>query len=325
MTGLIGLALFSSVLWSMATPAAQAAGVARSGVCTGDDPAAVTLVIDASRAGGGLSTVCVSNFSGNGLNLLDAAGVSHEGTAKDGASFVCRLNGLPSADQESCVTTPPMSAYWSYWSATPGGSWGYAARGVTGAVTVGSYVGWSFGSMQAPGVGTPAWAPATPPPAPDPIPAPDPVPVDPVPVPDPAPAGQGSSTDGQAGGPGVGADATGSGNKSSTAGQSQATGSGTGASAGAVATDATVNSDGQVPTEAPADPATSTASSSASPTAGAKASHATQSTPETTPGGSESESGASGTALGTLIALGVLVVAAAGGGAYAWRLRRRGR
>ena len=77
-----------------------------------------------------------------GLDVLAAAGVTLEGTGDYGLDVVCRVNGLPSADdplpvaghedyRESCATMTPEFAYWSLWvedRAT--GSWDYAPVGI---------------------------------------------------------------------------------------------------------------------------------------------------------------------------------------------------
>ena len=63
-----------------------------------------------------------------GLDALEAAGFSWVGTTQFW-SFVCRINGLPTPDDDPCVRTPPADAYWSYWTAPRGGSWSYESQG----------------------------------------------------------------------------------------------------------------------------------------------------------------------------------------------------
>ncbi|MFB6989331.1 prenyltransferase/squalene oxidase repeat-containing protein [Streptomyces sp. NPDC056304] len=70
-----------------------------------------------------------------GYELLHEAGFTTEGTQHDGPAFICRI-GLgsgtqyPTSDQESCVLTPPATAYWSYWIASPGqNKWTYSQYG----------------------------------------------------------------------------------------------------------------------------------------------------------------------------------------------------
>ena len=62
-----------------------------------------------------------------GLDALEAAGFSWAGTAQFW-SFVCRINGLPTPDDDPCVRTPPADAYWSYWTAPRGGAWSYESQ-----------------------------------------------------------------------------------------------------------------------------------------------------------------------------------------------------
>ena len=170
---LTALAVASVVALGLGASPAQAVGFpeSRSGYCTTADTDAVTVVIDFGDLGGGVRVYCATGLKSGatGMDALHAAGVSVTGTQQSGSGVVCRLNGKPSADQtislpgnpdyqEKCVDTPPAGAYWSYWSATAGGSWTYNSRGVLqNRVKLGGYEGWSFahGSKRAPGV-TPA-------------------------------------------------------------------------------------------------------------------------------------------------------------------------
>ena len=70
--------------------------------------------------------------------LLNASGWHTTGTEHDGPGFICRIgydryhDGVqyPTASQQSCVLTPPASAYWTYWQASPGqDSWTYSQAG----------------------------------------------------------------------------------------------------------------------------------------------------------------------------------------------------
>lgn len=117
------------------------------------------------------------NFSGNGLEALDAAGVDMTGTARWGTSFVCRLDGRPAADEtiprtgdptyrEDCGDTPPANAYWSYWYAENGGSWTYSALGLENRQALpGGFEGWSFSLNRTPTTNPPPDLAATRPPA----------------------------------------------------------------------------------------------------------------------------------------------------------------
>lgn len=76
----------------------------------------------------------------DGLDVLRDAGVQVEGTAQWGAAFVCRVEGRPASSetilvpdvgalQETCDRTPSALAYWTLWTAAPGGAWTYAQTG----------------------------------------------------------------------------------------------------------------------------------------------------------------------------------------------------
>ncbi|MFJ6297350.1 prenyltransferase/squalene oxidase repeat-containing protein [Streptomyces griseoviridis] len=73
-----------------------------------------------------------------GYDLLHEAGFSTTGTEHDGPAFICRIGygsfnsgtQYPTPDKESCVLTPPATAYWSYWTAAPGqDTWSYSQYG----------------------------------------------------------------------------------------------------------------------------------------------------------------------------------------------------
>ena len=150
----------------------QVAAGSHGGYCTSADQDAVTLVVDYQDLGGGTEIRCAAGLrrGATGYDALQAAGVSVAGTVHDGPGYVCRLNGRPSASlrlpiagndsyTEQCVNTPPTSAYWGYWWASPGGGWTYSSAGaMSHRVAIGGFEGWSFshnasgGSNPAPGV-----------------------------------------------------------------------------------------------------------------------------------------------------------------------------
>lgn len=214
------------------TPSAAAAGYA--GPCT--DDLGVTVVVDFQALGaygghgGGTVVRCApgSNgqpFSGTGLDAFQAAGIALTGTSNYGLTFVCRVNGRPMADEplsvpgndaytESCATTPPPTAFWSYWQADNGGSWAFAQQGAKGTqARAGGFEGLSF-SLNA-GYVPPRTAPSRPAPQPPPTQDPAPSPAPPSPDPgsgspapaDPSPGESGTPAD--RGGSGSAADAPG--------------------------------------------------------------------------------------------------------------------
>jgi hypothetical protein len=78
----------------------------------------------------------------NAKEVLSEAGVTIQGTATYGDQIVCRVNGLPSADEpvvvpgqephvETCASMPPAFAYWGLWEkANAEAEWEYAKEGV---------------------------------------------------------------------------------------------------------------------------------------------------------------------------------------------------
>jgi hypothetical protein len=47
------------------------------------------------------------------LDLLEKANIKIEGTNRYGLDVVCRVNGLPNRNMESCDVMPPENAYWA--------------------------------------------------------------------------------------------------------------------------------------------------------------------------------------------------------------------
>ena len=89
------------------------------------------------------------------MDALTALGITVTEVSRT-PGFICRIAGWPSADQivpipgndaykELCVDTPPTTAYWTYWSASEGGTWAYSLTGYTlHEVTFSGYEGYSF-------------------------------------------------------------------------------------------------------------------------------------------------------------------------------------
>jgi hypothetical protein len=120
---------------------AQTAAVA--GACPGAD--GVTVVVDFQELGGSTIVRCATGPQSTGLAALKDAGITITGTTRWGEAFICRIEGKPGADTESCIDTPPASAYWSYWHASNGGSWTYSQLGAAARTPPpGSFEGWSF-------------------------------------------------------------------------------------------------------------------------------------------------------------------------------------
>jgi len=146
--GTIGLAGCSS-------EASTAAG--HEGYCTADDRNSVTVVIDYSDLGPVPTIGCAFDLPthATGMDALVALGITVTEVTRT-PQFICRIDGLPSSDQvvpipgnddykETCVNTPPTTAYWTYWSATEGGQWTYSLTGYAlHEVVLGGYEGYSF-------------------------------------------------------------------------------------------------------------------------------------------------------------------------------------
>lgn len=105
------------------------------GQCT--TSSGVILAVDFSHWGGPLLRSCGTTPT-SGYTLLNQGGWATTGTGHDGPAFICRIGysgyqggtQYPTPKQDSCVLTPPASAYWSYWHADPGqNSWSYSQLG----------------------------------------------------------------------------------------------------------------------------------------------------------------------------------------------------
>lgn len=131
----------------------------------------------------------------DGISALSSAGFGYTFVPRQNG-FVCTIDGYP----DPC-NNAPADAYWSYWHASPGGSWVYSSQGgYSRDPKPGTVEGWAFGAGQPPGMPPPAHdPPSTPAPSPSPSPPPSPPP---APAPDPAagspsgPTGEDSSSQG---------------------------------------------------------------------------------------------------------------------------------
>lgn len=92
----------------------------------------------------------------NGLKLLTKAGFTVAGTSSYGLAFLCRIGSplfnsgtqYPTPAQDRCVSTPPSTAYWSYWLAAKGSNtWTFSASGASShTATNGEVEAWAFGA-----------------------------------------------------------------------------------------------------------------------------------------------------------------------------------
>jgi hypothetical protein len=79
---------------------------------------------------------------------MHAAGFRTTGDGTDGPAFVCRIDDEPPTSEQSCATTPPADAYWSFWYADAGqNAWAYSEQGAMDfEPQPGSVTFWIFGS-----------------------------------------------------------------------------------------------------------------------------------------------------------------------------------
>ncbi|CAM3379636.1 hypothetical protein NODU109028_14255 [Nocardioides dubius] len=148
-----------------------AAAPAQAAACGGTS--GVTVVVDYNGLGGGVSTGCaIDGGDQRASAIFPSAGFPLQYASRS-QGFVCRVTGVPSADQgESCVDAAPATRYWSlWWSDGKSGTWNYASQGA-GSLRVpnGGYVAFSWhegsGRAAAPGVSpTPRVAPPKPKPS----------------------------------------------------------------------------------------------------------------------------------------------------------------
>jgi Bacterial Ig domain len=141
---------------AMAPAAAGADPLADCTTTTG-----VLVAVDFSHWGGSIERGCDATPT-TGYAALQVAGFTTEGDQQDGDAFICRINDEPSPSQDPCITTPPGSAYWSYWHADAGQTtWTPSSLGATiYQPPAGSIDGWAFGAGRPPTF-TPAVARST--------------------------------------------------------------------------------------------------------------------------------------------------------------------
>lgn len=109
------------------------------------DCAHVKVVVDFTALGAGVETACTTTDPASGLEALRQTFAYTAVPRQPG--FVCTIKKLPNP-----CTMPTTSAYWSYWHATPGGTWTYSTSGAGSYDPApGTVEGWSFGAGTAPG------------------------------------------------------------------------------------------------------------------------------------------------------------------------------
>lgn len=97
-----------------------------------DGQGSVQLVVEFGAASGMRTIdVRVPAFSGTGWQLLETAGFDVDGTADYPNSFVCRLDGWPTREMESCDSGPSgRTGHWAYFVTNPALGAGWILSGV---------------------------------------------------------------------------------------------------------------------------------------------------------------------------------------------------
>lgn len=133
--GVMGLSL------TLQTPTAHAEACA-----TGEG---VTIVIESEAIE---AAHCVDRSGVTALEALHTAGYRTEGTTRYGSAVLCRVDGFPAPEDESCVDMPAASRFWSVHHAMDGDDdWTLARESVSSLVVEpGDWLGFSFGDGEAP-------------------------------------------------------------------------------------------------------------------------------------------------------------------------------
>ncbi len=163
----LGLVITTMSVASAAVPAAAAPRPTAD--CTAT--VGVIVAVDFSHWGGPLLRSCGTTPT-TGYSLINQGGWHTAGTEHDGPGFICRIGyggyrggvEYPTPAQESCVLTPPATAYWTYWQAGPGqDTWTYSQAGaMTYHPKPGSVSLWVFGGTNLSGTAGSAIPPVTP-------------------------------------------------------------------------------------------------------------------------------------------------------------------
>jgi hypothetical protein len=129
---------------------AMAGTAGTAGHCPGKT--GVTVAVDMTAFGKGVKVRCAPGAPATGIAALQQAGFTPKGTVQSGLGFVCRINGLPTVAQQACITTPPVTAYWSYYHALAGATtWSYSTVGpLSYKPPQGSIEAWAFGASAKP-------------------------------------------------------------------------------------------------------------------------------------------------------------------------------
>ena len=128
--------------------AAPAAAASAAGACHGTS--GVTVVVDATNAGGGISVRCALGPQSSGWNALENAGHTLTSPPRYPGTAVCQIDGLPQAGYPTCWES---NVWWYSHASNPDGA-AWTESGVGAATYVpapGSVDGWKYRSLSDPG------------------------------------------------------------------------------------------------------------------------------------------------------------------------------
>jgi hypothetical protein len=155
----LAVALLATAFGVTAAPRAWAAPEPMSHCST---TTGVVMAVSFAHWGGPVLRSCASTPT-TAYDMLNQGGWHTTGTEHDGPGFICRIGyrgyqggtQYPTPAQQSCVLTPPSSAYWAFWHAGPGqNTWAYSQTGATGySPAPGSVELWVFGGTNLAGTG----------------------------------------------------------------------------------------------------------------------------------------------------------------------------
>jgi hypothetical protein len=147
----LAMTVLAAVAGAAAAPRAWAAAEPMSHCST---TTGVVMAVSFAHWGGPVLRSCASTPT-TAYDMLNQGGWHTTGTEHDGPGFICRIGyrgyqggtQYPAPAQESCVLTPPSSAYWTFWHAGPGqNTWTYSQAGATSySPPPGSVELWVFG------------------------------------------------------------------------------------------------------------------------------------------------------------------------------------
>ena len=123
------VSLLVSLLVSGAMTLVGGSAAYAHGDCVAGTDAVV--VLDATELGGEERVLCAVDAVGaTGLDALTAAGLEYEETSAATMPLVCRIDGLPTPEDESCEASLDGEGYWAFLVASEGGEWAYAQTGL---------------------------------------------------------------------------------------------------------------------------------------------------------------------------------------------------